>query len=92
MIVSFKHKGLKRLYEKGDARGLDNRLLPRIEEILTVLSAGDSPECADLPGFRLHTLIGNLDGFWSIKVNRNYRIIFSFDGEGFTDIDLLDYH
>ena len=92
MIISFKHKGLKKFYEKGDKSGLGNRMLPRIEEILTVLDASEKPEQADLPGYRLHPLTGNLKGFWSMKVTGNYRIIFSFDGDGFSHLDLIDYH
>ncbi len=92
MIISFKHKGLKKLYEKGDKSGLNAQMVPRIEEILTVLDASNKPEEANLPGYRLHPLTGNLKGFWSIRVTGNYRIIFGFDGEGFTRLELIDYH
>ncbi|MCK5591892.1 MAG: type II toxin-antitoxin system RelE/ParE family toxin, partial [Candidatus Pacebacteria bacterium] len=56
MIVSFKHKGLKKLYEKDDRSGLSAQSVPRIEEILAVLDASEKPEEADLPGYRLHSL------------------------------------
>ncbi len=71
MIISFKHKGLKNLYEKGDKSGLAAQMALRIEEILTVLDASNKPEEANLPGYKLHPLKGDLKGFWSIRVTGN---------------------
>ena len=62
---------------------------PHIEEIF---NASKRPEEANLPGYRLHTLTGDSQGLWSIRVTGNYRIVFGFDGEGFTKLDLVDYH
>ena len=45
-----------------------------------------------LPGFRLHSLKGDLSGLWSVRVSRNWRIVFSFVGTNACDIDLIDYH
>lgn len=45
-----------------------------------------------VPGYDLHKLSGNLKDFWSVKVNGNYRIIFSFEGENVCNVDYLDYH
>ena len=92
MIISFKHKGLKKLYEKGDPSGLSANMVSRIEEVLTVLDVSDKPEDANLPGYRLHQLKGKMKNFWSIKITGNYRMIFGFDGDGFTKLDLIDYH
>lgn len=66
--------------------------MPRIEEILAVLDASAKPEEANFPGYRLHPLTGDLKGFGSMRVTGNYRIIFGFDGDGFTKVDLVDYH
>lgn len=46
----------------------------------------------DLPGWHLHPLKGQYRGFWSIRVNRNWRLIFAFSGEDVVDVDYLDYH
>ena len=46
----------------------------------------------NLPGFRLHSLKGDLAGYWSITVSANWRIIFRFEGANATDVDLVDYH
>ena len=64
----------------------------RIEEILTLLDVVARPGEMDQPGYRLHPLSGNLAGFWSVTVSRNWRIIFRFDGSNVTDVDFVDYH
>lgn len=56
MIVSFKHKGLKRLFEQNDRSGLRADLIDKIDRILTVLDAASAPQALDIPGYRLHSL------------------------------------
>jgi proteic killer suppression protein len=46
----------------------------------------------DFPGLRLHPLTGNLNGFWSVTVSANWRIVFRFEGIDVLDVDLMDYH
>lgn len=59
------------------------------------LAALDTATCIedmDLPGFRLHQLRGNHRGSWAIDVNRNWRIVFTFEGGSTFDVDYEDYH
>jgi proteic killer suppression protein len=56
MIRSFKHRGLKRLYERGDRSGIRPDLLETVERILTVLDAATTRGALDIPGYRLHPL------------------------------------
>lgn len=92
MIRSFKHRGLKRLYELGDSRGIRTDLLDRVEDILTRLDNAETAQAMNLPGYRLHRLKGKLKVFWSVTVNANWRIVFRFEDEGAFDVDLIDYH
>ncbi len=92
MIVSFKHKGLKLFYEKGDSSKLQPQHVAKIRLILTRLEAAKSPKEMQVPGYNFHGLIGNYEGFWSVRVNGNYRITFRFSGENACDVDYLDYH
>lgn len=92
MIRGFKHRGLKRLYERGDKRGIRGDLLVPIEDILARLDVATAPGAMDLPGYRLHPLKGELRGFWSVTVRANWRIIFRFEGEDAVDVELTDYH
>ena len=69
-------------------------LLSRIERMMEVIdSANRVPN--DFEAFKnwgIHKLTGDLKEFWSIKVNKNYRIIFRFDGQHAYDLDYIDYH
>jgi len=91
MIESFKHRGLKRLYEHGDESKVNQFQLSKIKRILTALDAATRPEDLDLPGWRFHRLHGELKGHYSLWVSVNWRIIFKF-GDGPQDVDLVDYH
>ena len=92
MIASFKHRGLKRLYEHGDRRKVPAEYADKLENILFLLDAALVADALDLPGFRLHQLKGNLQGFWSITVRANWRVIFRFKDGQALDVDLVDYH
>jgi proteic killer suppression protein len=92
MIKGFKHRGLKRLYERGDRRGIRPDLVDTVQEILTVLDDADTPQALNLPGYRLHQLKGDLKGFWAVTVRANWRIMFRFERTDAFDVELTDYH
>lgn len=43
-------------------------------------------------GNRLESLQGDLDGFWSIRINQQWRIIFRWDDGRVLDVEITDYH
>ncbi len=92
MIRTFRHKGLKRLFEGGDGRGVRADLLEKVENILFVLNRTKTPADMNLPGVRLHPLKGDLKGLWAVTVRANWRIVFQLEGGDATDVDLVDYH
>lgn len=92
-IRSFRHKGLKRLYEKGAVRGIRSDLVGKVEDILHAIEQARRIEEVGLfPGWKLHPLKGARRGEWSIWVSGNYRLTFRVDAEEISDIDLEDYH
>jgi proteic killer suppression protein len=92
MIRSFKHRGLKRLHERGDRSGIRPDLVETVERILSVLDSATTPQALGIPRYRLHPLRGELKGLWSVAVRANWRIIFRFEGTEAFDIELIDYH
>ena len=92
MIRSFRHKGLKQLFEKGERKGVRADQVEKIENILAVLNRARGPQDMNLPGFSLHRLKGKLKEFWSVTVRANWRIIFRFHEGDAYDVDLIDYH
>ena len=92
MIKSIKHKGLKRLYEQGDRRGIRPDMVDKVERIVARLDVATTAQAMNVPGYRLHQLKGEYRGFWSVTVAANWRIIFRV-AEGHTfDVELIDYH
>lgn len=92
MIRSFRHKGLKRLYEAADSRGVVQQHAQKLRDILARLDASLGAADMDLPGFRLHRLRGELEGFWAVTVRANWRVIFRFKESDVFDVDYVDYH
>jgi toxin HigB-1 len=92
MIRSFRHKGLKRLYEDADPRGVAAEHVVKLRDILARLDAARAVADMEVPGLRLHPLKGEWKGSWSITVRANWRVIFRFAGHDVFDVDYLDYH
>jgi proteic killer suppression protein len=92
MIRSFRHRGLRLLHERGDPSRIHAAQRKRILRILSYLDVARTPRDIDYPGLRLHPPTGSLNGFWSVSVSGNWRIIFRFEGSHVTDVDLIDYH
>lgn len=92
MIRSIRHKGLRRLYQDDDHRGVVSEHAERLRDILARLDASATVADMDVPGFRLHALKGELKGFWAVTVRANWRVIFRFAEGDALDVDYLDYH
>ena len=92
MIESFRHKGLRKLFETGNASGVQASHAKRLRMQLAALDTARTIEDMDIPGFRLHTLKGQMRGRWSVTVNDNWRLTFEFrDGNAYV-LDYEDYH
>ena len=92
MILSIRHKGLKRLHEEDDPRGVIAEHAVKLRDILARLDAARAVTDMDMPGFRLHPLKGEMKGFWAVTVRANWRVIFRFAEPDATDVDYVDYH
>ena len=92
MIRSFRHRGLKRLFEQGDASKIRADQVARVRDVLAMLNRAHVVSDLDFPGYRLHPLKGALKGFWSMTISGNWRIVFRFENGNASEIDLVDYH
>jgi proteic killer suppression protein len=92
MIRSIRHKGLKRLHEDDDPRGVFAEHAGTLRDILARLDAARVVADMGMPGFRLHPLKGEYKGFWAVTVRANWRVTFRFDGPDAFDVDYVDYH
>jgi toxin HigB-1 len=94
-LVRFRHKGLRQLHEDGNAKGVEFAIADKLSKLLFAMETGDTRgQLGKFPGWKLHSLKGDLRGFWSLTVSGNWRLIFRYDEETNTasDIDLIDYH
>ncbi|HRP24319.1 type II toxin-antitoxin system RelE/ParE family toxin [Thauera sp.] len=92
MIKSFEHKGLQAFFETGGKAGIQPHHAPKLARLLARLHAAKGPEDMNLPGWRLHSLVGSLAGHYSVFVNGNWRLTFCFDGGDAVLVDYQDYH
>jgi proteic killer suppression protein len=60
--------------------------------LLARLHAAKVPEDMNVPGWRLHPLVGSLGGHYSVFVNGNWRLTFRFDDGDAVLVDYQDYH
>ena len=92
-IDSISHKGLRRFFETGNAKGLVG-VASRIRKMLAFIdAAGSFEELAVPPNDGLHELVGDKAGRWSMTVTKNWRLTFvKIDETTIADLDLEDYH
>lgn len=92
MIVSFRHRGLKRFFEEDDSRKVPSDMVDRIKAILARLHQAETIEDMNVHSYKLHLLKGSRKGEWSVTVRANWRITFRFE-EGYVfEVNLEDYH
>ncbi|MGH6919372.1 MAG: type II toxin-antitoxin system RelE/ParE family toxin [Geminicoccaceae bacterium] len=90
MIRSFRHRGLKALYDGRTARRVAPEHLEKLRDTLALLDRSRGPDDMNLPGFRLHPLKGGLSGHWAVWVSGNWRITFRFEDGDAVDVDYVD--
>ena len=91
----FRHKGLRQLYEDEIAKGVPPEMADKLRKLLLAMeTAKDLGLLSRFPGWKLHPLRGDLNGYWSLTVTGNWRLIFRYDSQTNTasDINLIDYH
>ena len=92
-IESIRHKGLRRYFENGNAKGLVGDVA-RLRKMLAFIDAAESlQELTMPPNFGLHELVGDRKGGWSMTVTKNWRMTFGLTADGaLINLDLEDYH
>ena len=78
--------------ETGSKAGIRPDHAPRLKRILGILDTAEAIGQIDVPGFKLHKLSGDMNGFWSMSVNGNWCVVFRFENGEAKLVDYLDYH
>ncbi|MCL5669091.1 MAG: type II toxin-antitoxin system RelE/ParE family toxin [Gammaproteobacteria bacterium] len=92
MIKSSRHKGLEKFFKVRSKAGIQPQHAARLRIQLTALNIAETPEDMNVPGWKLHRLKGDKNLFWAVWVDKNWRLIFRFQGQDVEHVDYLDYH
>jgi proteic killer suppression protein len=92
MIQSFRHAGLQRFFLTGSKAGIQPAHAARLRRQLTLLNTAKDEKRMNVPGWKLHLLKGMRLNHWSIKVDGNWRMTFTFKDENAILVDYRDYH
>lgn len=91
MIKSFKHKGLKQLFETGNAKGVNPSHASKLSMMLEVIDNAEIVE--DFKGlWKSHELKGKRQGVWAMTVSGNWRLTFEFKNGNAYTLNYEDYH
>jgi len=94
-IRQFVHKGLKRLYEEDDTKGVPASSADKLRKMLAFLDGmDDAEELQSLSAWKAHRLTGDRKGTWSLSVTGNLRLTFRIDSaeREVHAVNLEDYH
>lgn len=93
MIRSFANKETQKIWEGVRVKWLPVSLQEAVRRKLRMLNSSHS--LLDLqipPSNRLEKLKGDLRGYYSIRVNDQWRIIFKWENGNAENVTLIDYH
>jgi len=93
MIVSFSSKQTEQIWNGIRVKKMSIEIQNVGRRKLRMLN--NSQDIKDLripPSNRLEKLTGNLSGFYSIRINKQWRIIFQWDKGNASKVEIVDYH
>ena len=92
MIQSFANKDTEELFHKESNRRFAAIARVALRKLFQMNHAGTLSDLAVPPGNRLEALKGNFEGFYSIRINDQWRICFYWIDDDACDVELTDYH
>lgn len=93
MIISFGSKETEKIWNGTRVNKLPNEVQNVGRRKMRMLN--NSQDIADLripPSNRLEKLTGNKKEFYSIRINKQWRIIFIWDNGNASEVEIIDYH
>ena len=93
MIKQFADRDTEIFYETGKSKKVPTTIQKVALRKLDYLNAAHVLEDLRVPpGNMLESLKGNLQGKYSIRINKQYRIVFLFENGNAYDVEIVDYH
>ena len=93
MIGGFSCKETEKIWNGKRSKKLPVELQQRAFLRLRQLDASEIIDDLQIPpGNRLESLSGNLKGYWSIRINQQWRVVFHWENGRATEVKITDYH
>jgi len=97
VIVGFGDKGTRDVFDGTDSKDARKTLPKQLwgvacRKLDSLNATHDLMDLAAIPSNHLEKLKGNLVGYWSIRVNDQYRVVFSFANGNADEVRIVDYH
>ncbi|MFZ5367911.1 MAG: type II toxin-antitoxin system RelE/ParE family toxin [Spirochaetota bacterium] len=93
MIQSFGDSETEKIYHQLRSKKLPYEIQKRALVKLLLIDAAESEEDLKVPpGNRFEHLSGRLQGYCSIKINDQWRILFKFMNSNASEVTITDYH
>ena len=93
MIKSFADKETEKVYRQIFSKKLPNDIQRvALRKLIMIDNAGCLEDLRVPPANHLEQLSGDRKGQYSIRINDQYRICFTVDGNNFFDVEIVDYH
>jgi proteic killer suppression protein len=92
MIKSFRHGGVEKFFTTGSKAGIQPAHAANLSLQLFQLNRAKAASDMGAPGWELHPLRGDLKRHCGVKVNGDWRLTFTFEGENAILVDYQDYH
>lgn len=92
MIQSFADQDTKDVYLNGTSRRWSNIARVAARRLQAIDFATAVEDLSDPPGNHLEKLKGDREGQWSIRINKQFRVCFRWDGTDAWDVEIVDYH
>jgi toxin HigB-1 len=96
MIRNFKSKTAQDIFDgttTRSSRRIPTDLHDKIRRLFDQINASPNIETLRIPpGNNLERLKGNFKRYWSVRVNKQWRVIFCWENNEALDVDVVDYH
>jgi len=93
MIVSFRCVETEKIFQRKFSKRLPNDIQRVIYRKLVMLDSAQRIEDLRIPpANRLEKLVGDREGQYSIRVNRQFRICFIWNEGQVAEVEVVDYH
>jgi proteic killer suppression protein len=92
LIQSFRDRDTEKIFHGEHSKRFQQIETIALRKLLYLHRSRSLQDLAAVPGHRLESLRGDRKGEHSIRINKQYRICFRWQGTDAHDVEITDYH